>query len=524
MNNIIKEKEKNNSFHNKNEKSLSETIWEIIKNELVSDNKKIPSIEEEVILYLDNNGIFIAFEWKINYFDRKNNNLYNIEDKTFKYFLSNLTKLNMANSIFKYCIGAIKSHSYTFWRKINLKRFSYYNEIDNSLYVYNNDSIIHISEHSINNIDNGYNDIIFEKNYRNEKWDFIKNVNRKKDYIKELINSMNFKDGILNMEEIEIIIKYYIYSLFFPELFEWKVIINVIWDMGSGKSFFFSTLLKIFYWKKTKLIPFPKSEKNFYTILMNNYLVFFDNVDINTNSIKSKLDIIANASTWWVLKWNGDNWKQFEWDISANLGINSMEPNLNRRDISDRSIILELERKRKYTSWRMSQNNYVDNRNIILSMICYTMQDILKNIRKYKEYETDFRISDFSTFVLNNFKDDEEKIHKIFKKLIKVQQQYTNENEPLPNLIENILEEKESPIKKWVFYSSKELHIIFIKYSKKHNYIVKYPHKEVRSLAKVLNNNIISYKNTHNIEINIKKWGWNKRTYSIEFWKNKSWK
>lgn len=503
---------------------LPRSIEEIIENPIMSNDTKIKYIENITIKYLKENWIFYTIGDVEKYHEHKNNVLFDINSKNFKYHLSHLMKLNSINIYFKFAISAVKTYSYTNWVKTELKRFSHYDEENNSLYIHTNNSIVHIQEDTIKTIKNWNNNILFEVNDNNIEWNFIEGVDMKIDYIKKLIRSMSFKPWILNIDEIEIIIKHYIYSLYFPEIFQSKVIVNVVWDMGAGKSFFFETLLKIFYWRNSKLTPLPKSEKDFYTVLSSNHLVYLDNIDINTNSIRSKLDIIANSATWWTIKWKsiGSNLKQYEMDISANLGFTSMESNINRRDISDRSIIFELERKKRYLSSKIAQSEYVDNRNIILSMLCYELQGVLKKIKDYKSYDTEFRIADFAVFMLNNFKDDKKRINEIFKKIIRTQQIFTHSNEPLPNLIEAILEDKESLIKQWEYYSAKELHIIFSEYSKKHSYLLKYPYKEVKSLAKVMNNNIIPYRNSHNIDINIIKWWQNTRKYSLNLLENNS--
>jgi hypothetical protein len=78
-------------------------------------------------------------------------------------------------------------------------------------------------------------------------------------------------------------------------------------------------------------------------------------------------------------------------------------------------IILKLNRRNNFKSANISQKYYLDNRNIILSSLCFKIQEIIKNIEVYNDYETNFRISDFSIFTMNSNKDKIDYVNKIFE-------------------------------------------------------------------------------------------------------------
>jgi hypothetical protein len=99
--------------------------------------------------------------------------------------------------------------------------------------------------------------------------------------------------------------------------------------------------------------------------------------------------------------------------------------------------------------------------------------------------------------------------------LTRVQQTFTNSNDLLLILLEDIFDSWEQLLKANKFYHTNELNKIFTLYSsRKENRNIKYPHNS-RTLWRALNNSVASYKNTANISIVIhKKWS-NQRTYCI---------
>jgi hypothetical protein len=131
---------------------------------------------------------------------------------------------------------------------------------------------------------------------------------------------------------------------------------------------------------------------------------------------------------------------EFSQDLSTNIGFTSIEPEYNRRDLSERSLVFFLDKRPVYSSGQISQSEYMENRDITMSMICYKMMDILKNIETYNDHQSSFRMADFSNFLFNNFEDEKERMVDIFEKLTRVQQTFTNSNDLLLILLEDIFD------------------------------------------------------------------------------------
>jgi hypothetical protein len=229
----------------------------------------------------------------------------------------------------------------------------------------------------------------------------------------------------------------------------------------------------------------PDKDSNLELMLASNTFVFLDNVEINVRSLKSKVDMICSASTGASSQKRKlfTNETQFNQKLSTNIAFTAIEPQFNRRDVADRSLIFILDRRKEYSSSNITQATYLNNRDTILSMLCYKFQEILKNISVYKEYSTNFRMADFATFILNNFKNDTSKLENIFKKLEIIQQEFTNTNDMLLIILEDILEFNSKVFDENKFYSASELHKILSKHSyHKDNRHLKYAYDNPKSL------------------------------------------
>jgi len=80
------------------------------------------------------------------YFNSVSKKLYKILSKNFRYFISNFTRLPLTDLYLKEIIANVITYTDNKGEKVQLKSLSYYRKSDNSLFLYNNEDIIHIPE------------------------------------------------------------------------------------------------------------------------------------------------------------------------------------------------------------------------------------------------------------------------------------------------------------------------------------------------------------------------------------------
>lgn len=506
-----------------NQTTFKDDVREVLHNKNQRPREKKEIISNALIGTLELDWYFINSKTNLYYFCEKNTTLFDISKSDFEYLIHSISWINPTDSVYGFILKEIEFHTIKDWRKVEIKEFSYYNKKKNTLYVFNNgNKIIKINEKKINIINNWSDWIIFLKKEHHEEWNYTEE-NSSHDYIKDLLESVNFNETLLNKEEYIITLENYFCSLFFPDLLSNRPILVFVWEKGSWKSYVLEIVSKIFYWDNTSLWTFQSKEDDIKTNLINEYWCIFDNVDWKIDDWK--IDLLCSVSTGTSIKTRKlyKNNEIIITKVNCFVAITSRNPYFKRDDLCDRMIIVHLDRR---TGWfessNFSKDTFLKNRDSIMSKICKNLQWVLKETKKYLGFKTNFRVSDFANFSININKEKEKELNIIFDKLVTSQQDLTNSTDSLVILIDYILEDSKINnvywFKEWEFYKASELHRIFSDYTRDNKHLVNYWFKSVKSLSKALNINKISYKNINNINIETKKIWWNLIAYSISKW------
>lgn len=501
-------------------------IKQIQNNGSSSGNNKKNDIARFVLEKLWDTWKYLKNRWTLLYFSDKQRKLFHVNMKSegFRYFLARETDLNMIDWDYRYILSAIKVHIYHEWEEVDIHKFAYLDVKKNILYVDQNWwKVLKITESSFETINNGDDWVVFSWWDNQQEWSFVKDALKEQCYLTKLVESMNFDESYITKEEAQFVVKQHLFSLYFGEIMETRPILVYLGKTSSGKSFYSKVLTKVFFGKGRSVTSMPSTEVNLVTTLVNEYLAFFDNVD---NKLSDQIiDLLCMASTGGSIKQrklysDGD---QLDFVLNCFIAINSRTGLFTRRDdLNSRMIFLELLERSENSSSAISVNEYVDNRDVFISQICYQLQNILKSIREYENHTIPFRNSCWWNFVINANKGemDKESILTILEKLKWKQLEYTSVSDPLAHLLESILSSKHCELEQWVYYPTAELHDLLASYAKKNSHIVSYGYKSPWSIGKALNNNKGTYLKVNKIKIDIHKEGGNKLSYCFSLLDN----
>lgn len=488
---------------------LKRQIKDIENNGDVNWKEEYQTITLISISFLKNHGRFIKSEADLYYFCNLDRRLYKIGQTNFSYMISEFTWINLTESVFKFMLTEIKVMCNNHWDEVDIKKFSYYDNSSNTLYIFNNgNKIIKITEDKISEIFNWEEWIIFLWWERFSEWSFKEETNdTEKQLLCDLINSLSLDEWLyLSKNEQKKVLVWYIYSLFFPSLQSNRPIITFIWEKGSGKTFFLEMLLLIFTGNNNSISNLPSKEDDLKTNFLNEYLCYFDNVDEKVP--ESKLNILCSVATGSSIKMRKlyTNSEQISIKNNCFLWITSRNPTFKRDDFADRLLLFFLKRRDGFDSDYSIKEKFNKNRDGIMSTLCLHLQEKLKDIKHYKKHKTPFRISDFANFAMNINKWEEDKVVDILKKLQLNQQELATQTDTLLELINSIIEmnNKTNTWKKWTTweldwfiewkaFKAQELHRFFYDHAKNQPYLT-YSFRSVHSLWKTLSNNINAYK------------------------------
>ena len=498
---------------NDNISTLESLVNKVIFAKGCKDQKKYV-INRIVLNHLNDIGYFAkSLSWNAKYYCINKWIVLNLKSDKIKYFLNKITWMTSIGTYFSDVMSSLDSYSHNEWEIINVKTFSFYDKKSNYLYFdMNNWKILKITKEKIQKVHNWTDWVIFSSWF--DPWEFNENPNLDKNYIKEFISSINFSESENTKEEKEFLLYNILISYFFPELQSSRPILTFIWEPTSWKSTFFNIILLILLWPSFKVNSIPGKRADLESMLVNLRLLFLDNVD---TKIDDFLDLIASTSTWSQMA---------KRKLFTEFGMESWEANtflwfttnsswcFLRQDLLERMIIIWTDKIKVIKSEWEIINNFLQNRNDILSTLVYELQWILFKLEDYKYYNTSFRW-DFSNFVININKESEIEIKNIFDKLCITQQRYSLMNDLFVDFLIDIINNTDTDFVAWEFYSSESLHELFVKHSKKRAWIIHYKYQTAKWMARVLTTKMVIYSNTHWIKIDSKiEWA-NKKLYSI---------
>lgn len=457
------------------------------------------------------------------FFDTLQKRVFKTKEQDFKFLLNEYFGINGSTDYYKYLMEELGSYISKNAKEVTIYDFSYYDTTSNTLYIHNNGiKIIKISHDKIEEVENGYNGIIFEIKSWSQDWNLLQNSSTILGSAKltDLIAKLNYDtDSTINKEDYTWMLENYIYALFFPNLLNTRPILAFIGNKWSWKSFFLKLLLYIFYGEGASLSNLPSNDEEFKNSLMNNYLYFIDNLDDSIS--KTKIDILCSVATGIGIKKRVlyTDMTELSFKVNSFLAITSRTPKFKRVDLNERLLIIKLQSLEEYTSETQLFSEI--DRNEMMTYIMYNLQILLQNIDTFQYFKTNFRIADFANIIYNfriNNKTHTE-IKDILESFTREQENFSMESDPLVELIERVMTDWENEWKSHT-YTAHELHqtlsVASYKYSMKDGrslYSIKSPiglGKKLSEMQKWL---------TQRFSFRIEKWSSNTKNYI--FWSMK---
>ncbi len=424
----------------------------IQKNKFIS-NYISSRLEEAGEFYKTDNEIYY-------YFDKTECVLYSIGSDLFSIYLNNKFGLNTSLSPYKYVIQDLRTMASINGIETIIYNTVHYSQDKNIIYLFdNNNHIYKISTENTTKELNGIDGILFLKDKRKDEIliNLEKNLTEKEqEYLLNIIfDNPNYSSGeLLNNSELSKLEKkelfsYWFYSLFFPELFSSKPILAIIGDKGSGKTLSLKLIKELFFGKnKYELYQLTEKEDDANNYLINNYLVFIDNFDQKTKGrLGWTLDWLATLATGREISKRKlfTDTEQISYNIRCFAAITSRTPDFRRDDISERLLIIDVDKISLGTISETSIHKRLqEHKSNIWKSIIINLQKILKALSFGTDTKSNHRLADFHVFVstIEKYKNPDSiyKTQIIFDKLSNRQSEFTLLENPLYNVIKEWFE------------------------------------------------------------------------------------
>jgi len=349
--------------------------------------------------------------------------------------------INPAENIYNYVLEELLTYAYINAQQVEIHKYAYYDKKNYCLYIYNNqDRIFKITVDKITEINNGDEGILFLYDPSAEPFEIVE-IDKNLDYLDEFIFSkMHFdcEESDMELNQQKGLFRCWFFSTFFESIMSTKVLLLILGEKGSGKTYGLRILGKVLFGSKYEVSPMPNKPDDFDTIVSNSHYCVFDNADNTFPWLNDKLACVATGQVIKKRRLYSDN-ETVEMPVKCFVALTSREPNFTRDDIADRLICISLKRFEKFLQENNFIENILENRNKIMSYILSELHEIIKALYAEREtqYETEFRIADFAAFGLciADYKNKKGEFEETLKTLINVQSNFTMENAPLMEVL-----------------------------------------------------------------------------------------
>jgi DNA polymerase-1 len=398
-------------------------------------------ITELVINDMSKRGIFYYTDAYSYFFSSEENRLYKIVEggSNISGFLYNY-KLNPTEVESNYLLSELVNYAERNGQKTEVYDYAFFNRDTFNLYVFDfDDSIYRITSEAIEKVPNGTDGVLFEYNQNHEKFTIDPSGAEAKglNIVDSLIDKVNFEEAHLTVSDCRLVFYAWIHGLFFESCMQSKLIVCLVGEKGSGKTFSLRMLGKLLFGDRFNVTPLENAD-DFDTAVTNTYYVCFDNVDDKKEWLNDKLASLATglAITKRELYTTND---MVTLRSRCFAGITTRTPKFRRDDVSERLLILRVKRLKNFKSENKLKKEILDNRDAILTSLFSDLRHTIAALKEGSDwqYEGEFRIADFADFMVKLYKHHGDKpwAESVLKKLSKSQAYFSLENNPIFELL-----------------------------------------------------------------------------------------
>ena len=271
------------------------------------------------------------------YMLEENGMLYDIEVKSFKYFLYRLSGINPKDRAFEFLINDCLTAATLAEEKV-VHKFTFWSEETKTLYISaRNGNIFRFDGETIETIRNGEETFFLDR----PDWDAIEYDPSKADGQLEKFcqTDANWEES---KEEQALAFKAWIVSLFFPERCEAKPLLLLLGEAGSGKTTLLRLILRYLFGINSQVTGVPGKEDDFMASAASSSLFVIDNLDTSVSWMRDRLAMLSTGGADIKRKLYSTNEPELI-DYNCYIAFTSRSPDtLKRQDLAERLLILRL--------------------------------------------------------------------------------------------------------------------------------------------------------------------------------------
>ena len=388
---------------------LSDKIAGIRLSANVPREEKFRQISVEIWDYLSERGRFYYCPDTQKAFYEVDKRLIPVNKRSSEYsaYLDSMFGVNSSTEEFRFVAHHMTDRITEQGNRITIHNASFFNEVDNILYLSDNDGgIFRLDGDVITRLDPGVDSVVFS---HNPKSDPIRINQKVLDYSpldKYVLSWPNYKQDGLTKEDAMLLSRTWMYSTFLMQRSKGMLVMKG--TRGSGKTTLFKCMEWLLVGPKSDVRIMPDNEKELKENLREQHHVFFDGVDPGVlangsrrmpNWVQNTLSTTATGTEQSVRILYTDD-EHAVYKMNTAIGITTMDASWLRADVVDRSIVLDVERFEEFQSIDEIQQQVIDHRDEIWWEVLTELNKIIKSLKTWPAAQmSQMRMANFGKFL-----------------------------------------------------------------------------------------------------------------------------
>ena len=362
------------------------------------------------------------------YFDSQSRKVYSLQTEEWEFFLARMTGINPASPHFPYINNACQMAASQAEPK-RVATVSWYDEENKVLYVSRFDGAVYRLDGETIELENNGDTVFFVDDiYQPYKPDLTEDDDSL--LVAYTENIPNWKNS--RMEGL--VYRVWLLSTFFTEIVPVRPFLVVVGQRGSGKTVTLRTTLRLLFGENAEVGGVPTNSRDFILIAARSHLYVLDNMDAFQAWMRDVLARVSTGSVDSVRRLYSDK-DMITFRYRVWLAFTARTPDtLRRDDLADRTVLLEVDRLKSFTTERKFAQIIRENRDRFWSQLLNRLNAIVKRLREGGiQTNTTTRIADWESLgrAIAEVEGREKDWDEFVQRVPEVQSQFYLEAEPV---------------------------------------------------------------------------------------------
>ena len=307
---------------------------------------------------------------------------------------------------FEHLISGLQTEAHLHGQEVEVRKLAHHDPGTGRLYVSRfNGTVYRLDGKQVRQVPNGTDGVFFWDDPTWKPYEIDRGQIKHELFEPLIVDSANFADADgLSVSDQRWLFSVWCLAQFFGSLHPTKPLLLVCGEKGGGKTLCLRKWLKLLFGAPADVTALERGRQDgFVAVVCSSAVAVFDNVDEHVSWLADHLAQLATGVTFKRRKYYTTN-QSVEFRPQCFVALTSRTPKFieGRDDVLDRTLILQTERRRKFSPEQAQLQQITRNRNALWTELLRDLNRIVAALVESDGEAGDFafRMADFARFAL----------------------------------------------------------------------------------------------------------------------------